>query len=68
MKTKIKVLLFLICTTIGTITFTGCGGALGTYFTSDFPKALDVRRQQNKDIAEKLKNAGFIDKKMYNTI
>ena len=68
MRRKLYKLLFLFMTTIGTLAVTGCGSSLTTYFTSDFPKALEERGQQNKDIAKELLDAGFIDKTMYTNL
>lgn len=68
MRRKLYKLLFLFMTTIGTLVVTGCGSSLTTYFTSDFPKALEERGQQNKDIAKELLDAGFIDKTMYTNL
>lgn len=65
MRRKLSTLLFLLLTTFGTLMVTGCGSSLTTYFTSDLPKALNERGQQNKDIAKELLDAGFIDKTMY---
>lgn len=65
MRRKLYTLLFLFMTTFGTLMVTGCGSSLTTYFTSDFPKVLNERAQQNKDIAKELLDAGFIDKTMY---
>ena len=68
MKRKLCTLLFLLFTTFGTLMITGCGSSLTTYFTSDFPNALQERGRQNKDIARELLDAGFIDKTMYNNL
>lgn len=68
MRRKLYKLLFLFMTTVGTLAVTGCGSSLTTYFTSDFPKALEERGQQNKDIAKELLDAGFIDKTMYTNL
>lgn len=68
MKRKFLTLLFLLMTTFGTLVVTGCGSSLTTYFTSDFPLALTERGQQNKDIARRLLDAGFIDLTMYNNL
>lgn len=65
MRRKLYTLLFLLMTTFGVLTMTGCGSSLSTYFTSDLPKSLDERGQINKDIAKSLLDAGFIDKTMY---
>lgn len=65
MRRKLYTLLFLLITTFGVLTMTGCGSSLSTYFTSDLPKSLDERGQINKDIAKSLLDAGFIDKTMY---
>lgn len=68
MKRKLWTLLFLLMTTFGTLVVTGCGSSLTTYFTSDFPLVLTERGQQNKDIAKRLLDAGFIDLTMYNSL
>lgn len=68
MKRKLSTLLFLLMTTFGTLMITGCGSSLTTYFTSDFPKIITERGQQNKDIAKELLDAGFIDKTMYSDL
>lgn len=68
MKRKLWTLLFLLMTTFGALVVTGCGSSLTTYFTSDFPLVLTERGQQNKDIAKRLLDAGFIDLTMYNSL
>lgn len=68
MKRKLWTLLFLLITTFGALVVTGCGSSLTTYFTSEFPLVLTERGQQNKDIAKKLLDAGFIDLTMYSSL
>ena len=65
MKRKLWTLLFLLMTTFGAMTITGCGSSLTAYLKSELPKALDERGQLNKDIAKSLLDAGFIDSFRY---
>lgn len=68
MRTKLHALIVLSSTVLIALALTACGSTLATYVKTTYPQSVKQRASDNKDIAAKLLDDGYISKKLYKKI
>ena len=68
-KLKIKRKYFIITTILITVfTLTGCGKQLYTFQNTNAPEQMQARVAKNRELAKKMKSAGFLSEEKYTAI